>query len=616
MLLNVKGAGAPQFFRGIANAVGIGLIEPIAPYRDGDRTAGPHVRRDGVERLVFASWLASAAVVTIARLLYAAAPGYDLGQQIQAAHNLLAGNGLSWYRHIAPDLTMPASLITLTHFPAGYSLYFAAVTKAGLGVGSAVKLLGAFATMLGWWGWARLAEPFFARGLRRSRFWRGVAVAIAISLPLLFTAPWGGTDIVLWATVPWVVLLLADAASARPGWREVLAGGLCGLSVLVRYASLFLALYAAAIIVWQTRLHWTVLRRWLAFGLGFAPAVAVQAYVNYVVANTAATPGSLSVRNADPALVLHRAWDGLQMLGNATYPWVFWLTWRGMDRAFAATGWLHAALWLVSLAAVVIVARSYVTSFSQASRDPRTISLGIFVAIPLMLWGCMLLSWYDFLADSRHYSAVVPLGLFVIYSVAVNAASFRLPIRAAASAYLIAFVVLSAACIAYFASPSDRGSAQRAKLLPGDFAGNDPRAWPSTAVVYELSEARNFVKQLLAQRPGSLLVMSKGAWFYWDPALDQSRIHEVDCNYWKASFINGPAHIVILSADIGRPEQAWYYGGGSSFVHADCVARLPGVRLVRRFPGEGVKVMEAQIDAGTRVVLDRRNTGSMRTVVQ
>src|SRR5262249_33291053 len=43
-------------------------------------------------------WLCSAFLVTILRFLHPAAPGYDLGLQLEAAQNLLAGNGLSYYR--------------------------------------------------------------------------------------------------------------------------------------------------------------------------------------------------------------------------------------------------------------------------------------------------------------------------------------------------------------------------------------------------------------------------------------------------------------------------------------------------------------------------------------
>ena len=149
-------------------------------------------------------WLGSAATVTIARFFQAADPGYDLGLQLQAAHNLLAGRGLATFSELGPNLSHPNVLVPLTWFPAGYSLAAAAFSSAGLGVGMTVKVLGAAATMLGWWGWARLAQSFIGEGVTRP-IWKWAAIVIAVTAPLLFTQPWGGTDIFLWAVVPWVI---------------------------------------------------------------------------------------------------------------------------------------------------------------------------------------------------------------------------------------------------------------------------------------------------------------------------------------------------------------------------------------------------------------------------
>src|SRR5262245_40416626 len=112
--------------------------------------------QDHIERRFVAAWLYTAVGVSLLRFLLAANPTYDLGLQIQAGHNLLVGHGLSLYEHRGSNLGDPAIPATLTHFPAGYSLLVAAFMGVGLGVGTIVKVLGATATILGWWGWARL----------------------------------------------------------------------------------------------------------------------------------------------------------------------------------------------------------------------------------------------------------------------------------------------------------------------------------------------------------------------------------------------------------------------------------------------------------------------------
>jgi hypothetical protein len=120
--------------------------------------------------------------------------------------NLLKGNGLSIYSlEGEDDLARPNKLITLTHFPAGYSLFAAALLTMGFSVAAVLKVGGAAGTILGWWGWARLAYPFFSEGLERGRIWRYAGSAVAICSPLLFTPHWYGTDILLWAALPWVL---------------------------------------------------------------------------------------------------------------------------------------------------------------------------------------------------------------------------------------------------------------------------------------------------------------------------------------------------------------------------------------------------------------------------
>src|SRR5207245_4566416 len=98
-------------------------------------------------------WLCSAAVVTIARILHAADLGYDLTLQIQAAQNLLEGNGLSIYSLTGEDdLAKPSQLITLTQFPSGYSFCAAALISVGFRVGAVVKVVGDTRRVFDVWG--------------------------------------------------------------------------------------------------------------------------------------------------------------------------------------------------------------------------------------------------------------------------------------------------------------------------------------------------------------------------------------------------------------------------------------------------------------------------------
>jgi len=273
-------------------------------------------------------WLWAAALVTVLRWLSAAELGWDLTVQIQAAQNLLAGKGLSYYGPVGPDLAEPAQLFTLTDFPCGYSFLAAALIALGASVGVMVRVLGTVGTMLGWWGWGKLASPFFRDGLHYNPVWRGAGFVIAIVSPLLFTPPWGGTDIFLWAAVPWVLGGVVRAADKHvPGgrWLDGLAGAVCGLCVLMRYASLFLVVYVAGLMLWQSRRRLLMLaRRWAFFGLGLLPALALQVYIICFLANAPVYLGG-SRFNYGLGFVVRRAWHAVPLLSTATYPWVFWL---------------------------------------------------------------------------------------------------------------------------------------------------------------------------------------------------------------------------------------------------------------------------------------------------
>ena len=351
--------------------------DPSRPIDDAATPVSHFIERNKLAGL----WLCSATVVVVARLLHAVDPAYDLGIQLQAAHNLLAGHGLSTYEHVAPNLTAPANLVTLTYFPAGYSLVAAALMKTGFSVGAAIKALGALGTILGWWGWARLSRSFFSEGWQRGPAWRSAAAAIATTAPLLFTPLWGGTDIFLWAIVPWVVecTVRASDENAAGSWRfDVLAGGLCGLAMLMRYASLFLMVYAAGVVIWQSRERITVMRRWCAFGAGALPALALQGYVNYMLSNSPAMPGGLF--DAAREGPLSRLWVGAQLLRHADYLWAFWFPGNVESRLFA--GGISGPPWRLGLTACAFLA--LLVSIGIYRRDSRARAAG---SPDLRRWG-------------------------------------------------------------------------------------------------------------------------------------------------------------------------------------------------------------------------------------
>jgi hypothetical protein len=560
-------------------------------------------------------WLCAAALVVVLRFLSAVDVGYDLTWQLQAAQHLLAGKGLSVYWDRGLDLAEPLKLVTLTAFACGYSVFAAALIALGASVGVVVKVLGAVGSMLGWWGWGKLAYPFFREGLQRSPVWQWAGLAIAMVSPLFFTPPWGGTDIFLWAAVPWVVDWVVRAGDEHvPGgrWLDGLAGALCGLCVLMRYASLFLVLYAAGLILWQSRMRLLVLtRRWACFGLGLLPALALQGSINYSLANAPATPGGLTF---DRGLggVVWRAWDGVPLLSTVNYPWVFWLPGRvGALFSHGAGAWpWPLGITVAVLVLLVLVAKLYGRGRAVATQDPRTGALGLFVVLPLVLWGCMIFGAHDYVANRRYYWPLLPLSVFVVYSLAsltgggTERSGLSRILHIFGVVYLTGYLAMSLAYLVFLFVPGELGSGQRAKLM----GGSEVRHWPSMAVAYEFSPARRFVMALLQEQSDTWLWTSKGQWFYADSTVDQARLFELTA-VCQAKSLSGPARIVILTFDDGGPQELWNYAGDATrgwHQRVDCFDGLLDLHLLQRFPEEGVKILEMRVPADRQVMLGSR----------
>jgi hypothetical protein len=552
--------------------------------------------------------LCSAAVTIIARLLNATDIGFDFPSQIQAAQHLLAGRGLTIYAWaIQGDLGGRARLLTMAHFPAGYSLGAAALIAMGFTIAAIVKTFGAVATILGWWGWAELGFRFLSGGLNRGIVWRWAGYAIVFALPLISTPPWQDTEIFLWAAIPWVLRWVTraahdDAFSRQGDW---MAGVLCGFSILMNYAAVFLLLYALFLILGQSKtspIRWR--KRIISFAPGAIPFIALQIYINHFISETESTAGSITVAGGLPR-VIERLWQGLGLLSaaNLTIAWwmphqlLTWLTRPNNPALIGAT--LGVFLLLPKFVAAKIGYRGFVTGVV----DLRVAAAGLFGLLPIFLWGWTGVSDYLFVADSKYYILLLALPVFIGYVFALpNGArenKMQKLLRGVGAGYSAAFVFVSAIWVLLLVVPGDSGSGKRAKLMGTTRLDH----WPSMKVSYEFSAARTYAIDLLRQQPDTAVVTNHEEWFYADPEVDRSRITRL--KDFRATYIDGPAHLLLVAEDFsGGPLEgvSWYTHYGKLMV-ADFFQHVPDLRLLKRFPEENVKILEAWIPAGKRVPL-------------
>jgi hypothetical protein len=151
--------------------------------------------------------------------------------------------------------------------------------------------------------------------------------------------------------------------------------------------------------------------------------------------------------------------------------------------------------------------------------------------------------------------------------------------------------------------PVSLGRTQRTKFLGDDF--DEVKAWPSFAVSQELWPSRQYVLGMLQERPGAVVLTSRTMTFRWDPHFDRSRLLDPSCAPSAPNYVTGPADLILVTFDLGEPLDLWAYGGIGPAVPLDCLEALPGLKLMARFPAEGLKVLKARVESGGYVALKR-----------
>jgi hypothetical protein len=564
-------------------------------------------------------WLCSAAVVTLARFFNAA----DLGElpiQIQAAQHLLAGKGLSVYSSPGEDdLSQPAELVRLAHFPAGFSLYAAGLMAMGVSLAALVKLYFAVTTLLGWWGWGNLAYYFFADGLRRNRGWTWAACVIAACTPLLSTLLWKGTDTFLWAAIPWVLLWITQASkqTIRGGrWFDWLAGLLCGLSFVMRYAGLFLVIYATGVILCQSATRPRMLAaRFSAFAAGLLPFLIPQIYLSHFTSNAEAIPDIITFQGGAQG-VLSRLKEGLPFLTSANIALVWWMPHQAVE-LLTQTG-KHAS-WLILASLVGWASFPFLVAWKigcrglgAASRDLRMVATGFLVTLPLFLLGWTGLAEYMYVVEPRYYLPLIPLLVLVVYQLATppehNESRFERWARKGSLIYLMGYLCFGVISAARLVVPGEVGINSRAKLMamrPERFH------WPSMKLSYEFSPGRAYILEIFKDEPGTVLVTNREEWFYAEPDTDRARVRRP--KDLQATYVSGPARILIAIQDSapGALTSVAWYGHYDKRWTAEYFQNLSDVRLLRTFPEEEIRVVEARVAEGDRIPL-KKETAHMK----
>lgn len=201
---------------------------------------------------VFVVILISAFFVTLARILAPIEMNWDEAVQLEAAHRLVKGLGLTTTFFPPPyaPIQIPSNLNTtpipqyLTWWPPGFSLLVASLLFIGIPLATSLKIIYGSTTILGWFAWAIIGSHCLSKPIKIGSISLPTHLFIAAILPLFYTPAWNGTDLFLWAGLPFVVLLLFGAVNQKKLIYVAFAGLIFGALVAIRYSSLFIAIAA------------------------------------------------------------------------------------------------------------------------------------------------------------------------------------------------------------------------------------------------------------------------------------------------------------------------------------------------------------------------------------
>ncbi len=165
---------------------------------------------------VFGIIFISAVFVTIARLLAPIELSWDPAVQLDAAHRLVQGFGLTSTVFPVPEdiAKIPPNLIQsptpqyLTSFPPGFSILVASLLFLGISLASSLKIIYSITTLLGWFAWSIIGSHCLLKPIQLGSILFPAQLLLAAILPLFYTPGWVGTDIFLWAALPFMILLL------------------------------------------------------------------------------------------------------------------------------------------------------------------------------------------------------------------------------------------------------------------------------------------------------------------------------------------------------------------------------------------------------------------------
>jgi hypothetical protein len=558
-------------------------------------------------RLFLLVLLTSAAIVVTARMLAPFEVGKDQAAQLEAAQRLADGLGLTTNNGAPPhsfDIAEPPNAMYLTQWPPGLSLIVAGPLMIGVPLLISLKIIYGTITLVGWLGWGIIASRFTSGQLKLWGRLLHAELVVAAILPIFVTPRWAGTDVFLWAGIPFVVLLLLRSASRKPLSGPLLGAGLLfGLLYCVRYTSFFLVIAAFFILLQTSYPHIKSSLNKLAVFL-LSSGIVILPTVIYV--KRFSHNNSVLTTFVNPAPVTPDVWstisamvEGSSVLSYLVFgsPVPYQIAYHSKSPALnSALG--VASLLIILLLPLFLIRGRVVDTF----KGDTALSLSfVMIALVIFLIGARLITQSHLFAVGRYYEPASLCGVLIFYGIVRSSRANWVARRVAGSVVVIFILYLGAFGPVLALIPERRDRLIQAVL---SFTPSKSDRYPSTSLpiafpsyrIYSQKEgSRKKIRELHDAYPDALFFVKETPFFIYDRFREGGPVPGTtirdfpDRSFWRQAYT--PKSVKVF----------WVLELNTKmdFVPED------KLKLVYYDPFEETKIFESDFPAGYRFIVSQ-----------
>ena len=522
-----------------------------------------------MNRTVFKVIVISALLLIGARLLAPFEVGKDQSSQLEAAQNLANGRGLITTSDVPPaslDIIVDPQPRYLTWWPPGFSLIMALLLVTGLSLPVSLKIIYALVTLVGWVGWARIVSRFITEPLRLGGKEYPVHLIIAALLPIFFTQVWDGTDIFLWAGIPFLLLTLFKQQQTGAAYGSLVTAGLLfGALYAIRYSSLFLSV-AALLMLFQLRFpdYGSAVKRFVIFLLaGLMIILPTYLYGKFYAVGVAGISdrATLTRFTSDLSTVIHNIIIKLPITANLIFgtPVPAQILFKINSTPILYISGISCLLIILVLPILLIESCKM-----RAQRFQNDLALSVWllpISLLIFLIGTNLAVRLGLVGVRRYYEPLILCGLLIAYQFATVRKTRQIVKRASCVVVLmfLAYVCIYMPALAF--QRERRGGLAYTVLgfVPANMRSRGTSynlSYPSFRIYSSKESSRQKLRQIADADPNALFFVEEYASFTYDrfqgggPILGNTMRIFPRIEYWEKAHTSAPVKIYwVLNED-------------------------------------------------------------------